>query len=388
MDPKSGNIDYESGDSDGDNACSIIMKPQQQSLNTILFVDDDEDERTNNNYHHEDPNNFNSESYQNILRKIEVHNFIYMSCLFSLNHAGVVSALVLVLADSGTIGLYQNAIINITYTLSAILFAGSHVSKSMGPRRGMQLGKWLYSFFVICAMIQHAVRDSTHPNLSGIENSIAIIGAIIGGMGGGVLWTAQGSYFYAASSSYANAADVSFASATSYYANIFAAIFLVGEVLMKAMASVMTAWWHLSIVTVYSFYTIICVAAALGLNYVHDYDYCCSDDADDSAAAAAAAAHHAVGDENNEEEEEEEDDDSNTAVRRAARQRLSGSKALDAVRLLQTVCDDDSSCLFVCLFVCSVSIFESVFILERYSLLRTLHCTTFFSWDVYIRIQR
>eukprot|EP00814_Leptocylindrus_danicus_P021513 CAMPEP_0116015128 /NCGR_PEP_ID=MMETSP0321-20121206/6658_1 /TAXON_ID=163516 /ORGANISM="Leptocylindrus danicus var. danicus, Strain B650" /LENGTH=122 /DNA_ID=CAMNT_0003484851 /DNA_START=264 /DNA_END=628 /DNA_ORIENTATION=+ len=92
---------------------------QQSSLadSSNLFDEDlmPQLQRTNTTTNHNQPEDG---SYQNILRQIEVRNFLYMSCLFSLNHAGVVSALVLVLADSGTIGLYQNAIINVTYTLS------------------------------------------------------------------------------------------------------------------------------------------------------------------------------------------------------------------------------------------------------------------------------
>ena len=125
-------------------------------------------------------------------------NFVLMAILFSIHHGCVVSCLSLATARLGAeIGAGQSGILYLAYTGTALLGATYSV-KRVGPHRAIVGGMFLYCFYVAAfgwaAHFRTAVRTT------------AYVGAALGGIGAGLVWTAQGSFFAQAATAHAQAA--------------------------------------------------------------------------------------------------------------------------------------------------------------------------------------
>jgi hypothetical protein len=93
------------------------------------------------------------------------------------------------------------------------------------------------------------------------------VGAAIGGVGAGFLWTAQGSYFTSAAQDYATHSGQTTTSATSKLASIFAFIYLSLEVLLRAMSTALLQaglQWS----TIFQVYAFITALSAVLMAYV------------------------------------------------------------------------------------------------------------------------
>jgi len=190
-----------------------------------------------------------------------MYNFILLSALFSANHGAVVSCLSLATARLGDLGSWQSSALYLSYTMSA-LFGATFVVKNMGPRNSIITGMWIYCVYVACFVIATI--------FPGIKEVSALMGALVGGIGGGFLWTAQGSYFARASEEYALAKSLSIEDSTSLLGGIFAGIYLGFEVLLRLFSSIMLNW-NWSWVSIFTGYTIVAVGAALLMAFAVDY---------------------------------------------------------------------------------------------------------------------
>jgi len=100
---------------------------------------------------------------------------------------------------------------------------------------------------------------------------LVIAGGLFGGVGGGFLWTAQGSYFARVSSEYAAASDVdeyerltmTLEDASKELGGRFAAIYMTGELVMRLFSSIAITTLGWSWTTVFLGYTSIAMASAL-----------------------------------------------------------------------------------------------------------------------------
>jgi hypothetical protein len=106
----------------------------------------------------------------------------------------------------------------------------------------------------------------------------AIVGVVFGGVGGGLVWTAQGAYFGRASQDYAVVANVKSDTATSFLAGVFAFIYLSEEVICKLLSWALLQSQHSKWTTVFGVYTVVAVSSTLLLTTVHNYS--CSQDED------------------------------------------------------------------------------------------------------------
>ena len=61
----------------------------------------------------------------------------------------------------------------------------------MGPRNSIQLGMCIYCIYVACFVVATAVPSGQVR----VRYIVALAAALVGGVGGGFLWTAQRSYF-------------------------------------------------------------------------------------------------------------------------------------------------------------------------------------------------
>jgi Ion channel regulatory protein UNC-93 len=187
-------------------------------------------------------------------------NFCIMSCLFSINHGTVVACLSLATARLGMIGAWQSGILYLCYTLSAVLGASLVVTKC-GARNGMILGMLLYSIYVASFLVVELSPSS--------QQEIALIGAIFGGVGSGLLWLAQGAYFTEVSQRYAYSTAKDLSDCTSYLAGTFAFIYLSFETFVHALSSALTMIMDWT--SIFATFTVITLVTATSMVYVYDY---------------------------------------------------------------------------------------------------------------------
>ena len=155
--------------------------------------------------------------------------FVYMSVMFSLNHGTVTAVLALASAEFGArLGGASAGTLYVVYTSSALLAAPAAVAR-LGAKRALVAGLSLYCCYVasfLVALEAVAVRAPA-----------AIVGAAIGGVGGGLIWTAQGVYFARAALSYARASATAPEAANATLSGVFATLYLGLEVAMKLLSS-------------------------------------------------------------------------------------------------------------------------------------------------------
>ena len=186
-------------------------------------------------------------------------NFIVLSILFSANHGTVVACLTLSVARLGNLGNLQSSVLYMSYTISALI-GTTYLVKVLGARNSMIVGMSIYCFYVGCFVLATALPKG--------EEIAVILGALIGGVGGGLLWTAQGSYFVRASEEYSKAKGISFEDATSLLGGIFAGIYLGEEVCLHLFSTVMIQFWNWSWLTIYIGYTSVAAISTLCMRFV------------------------------------------------------------------------------------------------------------------------
>ncbi|KAJ1638811.1 hypothetical protein T492DRAFT_941070 [Pavlovales sp. CCMP2436] len=127
-------------------------------------------------------------------------NFMLVSLFFSLNHGCVTSCLALASSQLGpALGGYSAGVLYLCYTLTALLFAPGIVTR-LGAKGSLNWGLVLYCAYVgsyALAVIVPALRWPA-----------VIVGAALGGLAAGWLWTAQGGYFAAAAELYAHVLQI------------------------------------------------------------------------------------------------------------------------------------------------------------------------------------
>lgn len=197
-------------------------------------------------------------STQNVLR-----NFVVMSVLFSANHGAMVSCLAFATLQLGSTGAFELSLFHFIYAASSLLGA-TYICKQLGSRNSMLLGMALYASYVTLFWL--AVL------LERFVTLLAILGAVLGGIGGGLVWTAQGSYFSSSAERYAYCCgNQPVHEVTSYLAGIFAFIYLVGEVACKMMSWLLLQETAATWSTVLAAYSVIAIISTVFMVVVHDY---------------------------------------------------------------------------------------------------------------------
>lgn len=193
-----------------------------------------------------------------------LQNFILMAILFSANHGGVTSCLSLSTARLGNLGSWQSSILYLSYTCSA-LFGATYVTKVLGARDTLIVGMFIYCTYTACFVIFSLC------SIPSIATAAALIGALLGGIGGGFLWTAQGSYFTRVSEEYADAKGITMDKASSKFGGIFAAIYLGEEVFMRLFSSLVIHFWGWSWLWIFIAYTVIAIVSTILMYFVKKY---------------------------------------------------------------------------------------------------------------------
>jgi MFS family permease len=162
-----------------------------------------------------------------------LRNFFLMSVLLATVPAAALACLALATAQLGSVVAWQSGILYLTYTLSAVLGA-TYVVKRYGSRDALITGMTLYCMYVGCFFLATMLTSWKRP--------LALTGAAFGGVGSGIMWTAQGTYLTQSAEAYALASDIHWDDSTSKLAGIFAFILLAEETALDLLSTVLAQW--------------------------------------------------------------------------------------------------------------------------------------------------
>jgi hypothetical protein len=129
-----------------------------------------------------------------------LRNFLFFALFFCITHASVDAILAFSTAELGyELGSRGSFVLYLLYTLSALLLAKPMVAR-LGAKNGVLFG--------LCGLICYVVSFFIALNTEheGAQEGIWILGAAMGGIGAGVLWTSQGAYYSLNAKAYALAA--------------------------------------------------------------------------------------------------------------------------------------------------------------------------------------
>uniref|UniRef100_A0A7S2CTI9 Uncharacterized protein n=1 Tax=Florenciella parvula TaxID=236787 RepID=A0A7S2CTI9_9STRA len=194
-------------------------------------------------------------------------NFVTMTVCFSLNHASVTSCIALATSSGlpGNLGSYSVAVLYACYVVTAMLF--SQVIIFYCSQKGSLTGSLaVYALYVASYLVAALVESDT------VKWVAVLFGASIGGIGAGVLWTAQGAYYSENARLYALAKGVTKEEATGYFGSIFACFYLGFEVLLKIIGSVvgLYATGDAAKYAIYILYTAIAIGSTVGMTTVRN----------------------------------------------------------------------------------------------------------------------
>jgi len=205
-------------------------------------------------------------SEDSVTRKnVWLRNFIVMAVCFSINHGCVTSVLALASSDfDDDLAAISSTLLYGTYTTSA-LFAAVPLVLSLGAKRSLSFGLWLYCFYLVPFAI-----ILLFPQISKtVTTGLVVVGSTIGGFGAGWLWTAQGKYFATAAAEYAKFTGNPKEEINGYFGGIFSTIYVGCEVFMKLFSSVVRDSWSVGGKQfVFTFYAIAAIIAATGMLFV------------------------------------------------------------------------------------------------------------------------
>ena len=187
-------------------------------------------------------------------------NFYLFSVLFSACDGCTVACLSLATARLGAVGAWQSSMLSLSYMISAML-GSTYLVKRLGARNAIQQGMLLY-----CTYIASFWLASGYPR---VKAASALIGAAIGGLGAGVVWSAYLSYLSQAAKDFAKEAGISLSESTSNLAGAFAFIYLTTEVFLRILSSGLAGFvsWRI----IFGVYTLVAYTATFGMVLIKDY---------------------------------------------------------------------------------------------------------------------
>jgi len=188
--------------------------------------------------------------------------FMYFGICFSINHGCVTSVIGLassVLPDN--LAGAQLGTLYVTYSLTA-LFGSAAMVTTFGSKWSLFVSTFMYCTYVACFLF--ATIDDVN-----MKWGFALVGAFIGGVAAGNLWTAQGAYFGETAKVYAEVTGEPTTVATGLLAGYFASQYLFFECALKLITPAIIAAGG-SKEFLFAMYTILAVASAVGMVFIRD----------------------------------------------------------------------------------------------------------------------
>jgi hypothetical protein len=102
-----------------------------------------------------------------------------------------------------------------------------------GTKKCLVGGGFCFVVFVISTSVAASIPAIKYP--------VAIIGALIGGTGSGVMWTGQGVYYARTCDVYSSRTGLSIEESSNKFGGIFATVYLLAELVLKGMSSPLIA---------------------------------------------------------------------------------------------------------------------------------------------------
>uniref|UniRef100_A0A7S1FKS2 Major facilitator superfamily (MFS) profile domain-containing protein n=1 Tax=Noctiluca scintillans TaxID=2966 RepID=A0A7S1FKS2_NOCSC len=177
--------------------------------------------------------------------------FVLLSICFGVNHATVTTPLLYASTVLGNdLGQKSDAVLYGMCLLTSLLFATT-VQSLIGSKKGLaasMLAYAIYVFFFGIAASQCRETDKTGACTVTTQGMwiFGLVGAFVGGIGAGVLWTCQGVYFSSICSRVAIAEVKPQPAVTAELAGVFAFWFLLAECLARALSSYLVLKLHFS----------------------------------------------------------------------------------------------------------------------------------------------
>lgn len=196
--------------------------------------------------------------------------FILLSLTFGCNHATVTAPIIFastVLTNAA--GQGGNAVLYGSTLICSVFFSTS-LNALLGPKQGLALSMFSYATFVLCFAIasSHCVKRNESGACvedDGVQLPLFVLGSVIGGLGAGLLWTAQGAFYSAVCEKVAAAEQKETPAITAELSSTFAFIFLFWECLIRAMTTILTKYAHMSFSS--TFYIMAALAFLSALAY-------------------------------------------------------------------------------------------------------------------------
>mmetsp|Transcript_25172 Transcript_25172/g.45357 ORF Transcript_25172/g.45357 Transcript_25172/m.45357 type:complete len:532 (+) Transcript_25172:44-1639(+) len=249
-------------------APSVSSRTSSQPLPLVLA--DSFKNETNSTITNQIEEDDDSSSSSSTAAKIRI-NFLYMSTLFAINHGCSVSCLGLANARLGSIGIWQSGVLYASYTASA-LFGASYFVKRFGSRNGLVLGMgmnaaYVTSFFLVTLIV------GKNEELVWLQNVVAIVGALVGGVGSSILWVSQGTYFSCASQLFvSNKEREVLKDVTSRFGGNFAFIFLSFEVILRLLSTLLIETVGLSWEIIFGVYSLLSILPTISMMRAMDME--------------------------------------------------------------------------------------------------------------------
>eukprot|EP00038_Savillea_parva_P006476 m.164038 g.164038 ORF g.164038 m.164038 type:complete len:474 (+) comp12369_c0_seq1:96-1517(+) len=183
-------------------------------------------------------------------------NFCFMSLCFSINH-GCVTALIAAAStlESKTFAGVINGTLYSTYTISSLLFANVTLAK-FGSKWTIFIGLLFYCGYAGSFLVAHYTTGDA-------RFAIAVIATAVSGVGGGLLWTAQASFFNSTAKQYCVLTGIPFERATSLMTALFVIFYLGCEVILKIALSLPHVLEHKTVLFVV--FTALSAGGAAGM---------------------------------------------------------------------------------------------------------------------------
>ena len=241
-------------------------------------TDNDENDTITSSTHPliENQENLNDGASPQVIRR----NFLSMTILFAINHGCTVSVLGLANARLGSIGVWQSGMLYGSYTIAA-LYGSSYFVKLLGSRNGLVLGLGMSASYVT-SFFSTTIIVEENEHMLWLQSFVAIGGAVIGGIGSSILWVSQGTYFACASQLFASKQDGAMVEdVTSRFGGNFAFIFLLFEVLLRLMSTLLIETFGLSWKLIFGLYTLFSILPVLFMLGILDVERDQQDRSDD-----------------------------------------------------------------------------------------------------------
>lgn len=196
--------------------------------------------------------------------------FYVMSVAFSLNHAAVTTPIMYassVLTEE--IGNASNAVLY-GATLLTSLFLSNFMYAGLGPKRGLLLSMVLYAVYVglFAVAISQCAHWDEHDKCTSakpLQGPLVYVGASLGGLGAGLLWTCQGAFYSLVCERLAAAEGKPSGQITAELAGVFGAVFLGFECAVRAGTTLLKnpTYANLSYMTTFGIWTVAACASCL-----------------------------------------------------------------------------------------------------------------------------